>query len=46
MFVGKSWNANTKKLFYDSNSKRGGVLMHAKVSWMRADMLRWHICQS
>ena len=32
MFVGKSWTAGTKKLFYDSNSKRGGALMHAKVS--------------
>jgi tyrosyl-DNA phosphodiesterase-1 len=33
MFLGKSWNDTTKKLFYDANSKRGGALMHAKVSW-------------
>jgi hypothetical protein len=32
MFCGKAFNAVTKKLFHDSNSKRGGVLMHAKVS--------------
>lgn len=32
IFAGKGWNANTKDLFYDSNSKRGGILMHAKVS--------------
>jgi hypothetical protein len=33
MFVGKSWTSGTKKLFYDANSKRGGALMHAKVSF-------------
>jgi len=32
MFCAKAFNAVTKKLFHDSNSKRGGVLMHAKVS--------------
>lgn len=32
IFAGKGWNANTKGLFYDSNSKRGGILMHSKVS--------------
>ncbi|AAW43200.2 expressed protein [Cryptococcus deneoformans JEC21] len=31
IFAGKGWNANTKYLFYDSNSKRGGILMHAKM---------------
>ncbi|KJE03342.1 tyrosyl-DNA phosphodiesterase 1 [Cryptococcus gattii NT-10] len=31
IFAGKGWNANTKDLFYDSNSKRGGILMHAKM---------------
>jgi tyrosyl-DNA phosphodiesterase-1 len=32
MFVGKGWNKLTSKLFHDANSKRGGVLMHVKVS--------------
>lgn len=32
IFAGKGWNANTKDLFYDSNSKRGGILMHSKVN--------------
>jgi hypothetical protein len=32
MFVGKGWNKVTQPLFHDANSKRGGVLMHAKVS--------------
>lgn len=32
MFCGKAFNAVTRRLFHDSNSKRGGVLMHAKVS--------------
>ncbi|WVN85061.1 uncharacterized protein L203_100203 [Cryptococcus depauperatus CBS 7841] len=31
MFVGKGWNNNTKHLFYDSSSKRGGILMHSKI---------------
>lgn len=31
MFVGSSWQNDTKTLFYDSNSQRGGVLLHAKV---------------
>ncbi|WVQ83069.1 hypothetical protein IAT38_005207 [Cryptococcus sp. DSM 104549] len=31
MFAGKGWNTATKPLFHDSNSKRGGVLMHSKV---------------
>ena len=31
MFVGSAWQNDTKSLFYDSNSKRGGVLLHAKV---------------
>ena len=34
MFVGSSWKATTKHLFHDANSKSGGVLMHAKVSWI------------
>jgi hypothetical protein len=32
MFVGKAWHKVTQPLFHDANSKRGGVLMHAKVS--------------
>jgi tyrosyl-DNA phosphodiesterase-1 len=32
MFVGKSWKVVTKHLFHNANSKRGGVLMHSKVS--------------
>lgn len=32
MFCGRGFNSVTKKLFFDANSKRGGVLMHAKVS--------------
>lgn len=32
MFCGKAFNSVTKRLFHDSNSKRGGVLMHAKAS--------------
>jgi tyrosyl-DNA phosphodiesterase-1 len=32
MFCGKAFNGVTKKLFHDANSKRGGVLMHSKVS--------------
>lgn len=31
MFVGKAWMPTTRKLFHHSRSKRGGVLMHAKV---------------
>ena len=31
MFCGKAMSAVTRPLFYDANSKRGGVLMHAKV---------------
>lgn len=32
MFSGKAFTSVTKPLFHDANSKRGGVLMHAKVS--------------
>ena len=32
MFCGKAFNAVTKKLFHDANSKRGGALMHSKVN--------------
>lgn len=32
MFCGKAFSGVTRQLFYDANSKRGGVLMHAKVS--------------
>lgn len=32
MFVGAGWKDETRQLFHDSNSQRGGVLMHAKVS--------------
>ncbi|WVR06341.1 hypothetical protein IAU60_003372 [Kwoniella sp. DSM 27419] len=31
MFCGKAFNAVTRPLFHDANSKRGGVLMHAKM---------------
>ncbi|WVF69182.1 hypothetical protein IAT40_003957 [Kwoniella sp. CBS 6097] len=31
MFCGKAFNNVTKGLFYDANSKRGGVLMHTKM---------------
>ncbi|WVQ96684.1 hypothetical protein IAU59_003790 [Kwoniella sp. CBS 9459] len=31
MFCGKAFNNITKGLFYDANSKRGGVLMHTKM---------------
>ncbi|OCF43592.1 hypothetical protein I317_02610 [Kwoniella heveanensis CBS 569] len=31
MFCGKAFNSVTKGLFYDANSKRGGVLMHTKM---------------
>ncbi|ORX40109.1 hypothetical protein BD324DRAFT_258111 [Kockovaella imperatae] len=31
MFCGKGMNSLTRPLFHDANSKRGGVLMHAKV---------------
>lgn len=31
MFCGKAINAVTRPLFRDSNSKRGGILMHSKV---------------
>lgn len=32
MFVGKAWGSSVKTLFHHARSKRGGVLMHAKVS--------------
>jgi len=32
MFCSKAMNSVTRPLFHDANSKRGGVLMHAKVS--------------
>lgn len=32
MFSGKSFSDKTSSLFHDANSKRGGVLMHTKVS--------------
>jgi tyrosyl-DNA phosphodiesterase-1 len=32
MFCGRSMNSTTRPLFHDANSKRGGVLMHAKVT--------------
>jgi hypothetical protein len=32
MFMGQAWKAVTKHLFHDANSRRGGVLMHSKVS--------------
>jgi tyrosyl-DNA phosphodiesterase-1 len=32
MFVSKSWSSGVKSHFHDANSKRGGFLMHAKVS--------------
>nr|XP_031864193.1 uncharacterized protein CI109_000105 [Kwoniella shandongensis]KAA5531265.1 hypothetical protein CI109_000105 [Kwoniella shandongensis] len=31
MFAGKAFNKVTQPLFHDANSKRGGVLMHAKM---------------
>jgi tyrosyl-DNA phosphodiesterase-1 len=31
--MGQSWKAVTKHLFHDANSRRGGVLMHSKVSF-------------
>ncbi len=35
MFCGKALNSVTRPLFHDANSKRGGVLMHAKASLTR-----------
>lgn len=34
MFCGKAWSKApaARPLFHDANSKRGGVLMHSKVS--------------
>ena len=32
MFCAKAFNSVTRHLFHDANSKRGGVLMHAKVN--------------
>lgn len=36
MFSGKAFSSVTRPLFHDANSKRGGVLMHAKVSAWRS----------
>ena len=38
MFMGQSWKAVTKHLFHDANSRRGGVLMHSKVSFRDQDI--------
>jgi tyrosyl-DNA phosphodiesterase-1 len=37
MFCSKAMNSVTRPLFHDANSKRGGVLMHAKVSLPRGE---------
>lgn len=41
MFCGKAWNKVTAPLFHDSNSKRGGVLMHAKVGLVMIHSVLW-----
>ncbi len=36
MFCGSAYTDRTASLFHDANSKRGGVLMHTKASWLRS----------